>query len=295
MDEQTATADAANDIYANPPDVDHLEFEPGHPGENDQAYIRRREDLFRVTRQHRLAGLPPPIIEYTDEEERIWREVAPRLDELHRRHASQAYLEAKRRLGISESRIPQLRHLSGEVEATSGMHIVPAEGPIPYRTFYSYIARSGFPCTQFIRHGGRPEFTPEPDMIHDCLGHVPPLINHDYAALLTLIGRAASTVPSGDQVLALKRLSWFSIEFGLMEERGETKVFGAGILSSIGEIPFSLSSEVERRPFVTDEVIETDYDWTKMQDRLFVIPSLGFLRQEVEALVRRFGVPVDTA
>ena len=55
------------------------------------------------------------------------------------------------------------------------MHLVPAEGALPYRTFYEYIAERGFPVTQFIRHGSHPEFTPEPDMIHDCLGHVPPL------------------------------------------------------------------------------------------------------------------------
>ena len=124
------------------------------------------------------------------------------------------------------------------------MHLVPAEGPIAYRIFYSYIADGGFPCTQFIRHGSQPEYTPEPDMIHDCLGHVPPLLNDDYAALLRMIGRAAVRATSGDHVLALKRLSWFSIEFGLIEEAGETRVFGAGILSSIGEIPFSLSGKV---------------------------------------------------
>ena len=164
------------------------------------------------------------------------------------------------------------------------MHLVPAEGPIPYRTFYSYIAERGFPVTQFIRHGSKPEFTPEPDMIHDCLGHVPPLVNHDYAELLTLIGKAAVRVKSGDHVLALKRLSWFSVEFGLIEEAGETKIFGAGILSSMGEIPFSLSSNVEHRPFVTDEVIATEYDSSRMQELLFVIPSFQFLRREVEQL-----------
>ncbi len=107
-------------------------------------------------------------------------------------------------------------------------------------------------------------------MIHDCLGHVPPLMNQDYAELLTLIGKATSTTPHGDQVLALKRFSWFSIEFGLIEEQDETKVFGAGILSSTGEIPFSLSPDVRRRPFVTDDVIETDYDPSRMQETLFV-------------------------
>ena len=289
--EQTALD---RDVYRNPPDVDRLELEPGHPGLGDEGYIRRRHELFARCRAARLDRQPPPLIDYSDEEERIWRQVTPKLDELHACHASAVYLDAKRELKISEDRIPQLRHLSEHLEQVSGMHLVPAEGPIPYRTFYSYIADRGFPVTQFIRHGSKPEFTPEPDMIHDCLGHVPPLLNRDYAALLTLIGRAAVTVPTGDKVLALKRLSWFSIEFGLIEQEGETKVFGAGILSSIGEIPNSLfSPDVERRPFRTAEVIETDYDSSRMQDLLFVIPSLGFLKNEVEALVQRFGVPLN--
>jgi phenylalanine-4-hydroxylase len=287
-----ASANADTDIYANPPDVSALELEPGHPGLGDEAYIARREELFALCRRHRLERLGPPLITYTDEERRIWRDVSPQLDALHAAHASRIYLHAKRELGISEDDIPQLRHLSAHLEQLSGMHLVPAEGPIPYRTFYSYIAERGFPVTQFIRHGSKPEFTPEPDMIHDCLGHVPPLVNHDYAELLTLIGKAAVSVSSGDVVLALKRLSWFSIEFGLIEEDGETKIFGAGILSSLGEIPFSLSSHVERRPFVTDEVIATDYDPSRMQELLFVIPSFGFLRQQVEGLARRFGVRV---
>ncbi len=290
MNQARPVTSSENDIYANPPDIAELELEPGHPGLGDEAYIERRKALFSLCREHRLKSLGPPLIQYTAEEQRIWRDVSPQLDALHVKHASAIYLQAKRDLGISEQEIPQLRHLSTEIERTSGMHLVPAEGPIPYRTFYSYIAERGFPVTQFIRHGSKPEFTPEPDMIHDCLGHVPPLVNHDYAELLTLIGKAAVRVKSGDHVLALKRLSWFSIEFGLIEEAGQTKIFGAGILSSLGEIPFSLSSDVERRPFVTHEVIETDYDSSKMQELLFVIPSFKSLRREVESLVRELGV-----
>jgi phenylalanine-4-hydroxylase len=293
-DTQVNQVGSPNDIYANPPDVSELELEPGHPGLGDDEYVQRRRELFALCRDHRLGRKGPPTIAYTPEETRIWREVAPRLDELHQRHASHIYLQAKRELRINEADIPQLADISNELETRSGMHLVPAEGPIPYRTFYSYIAERGFPVTQFIRHGSHPEFTPEPDMIHDCLGHVPPLVNHDYAELLTLIGKGAVSVATGDQVLALKRLSWFSIEFGLIEEGGETRIFGAGILSSLGEIPFSLSTDVERRPFVTEQVIEQDYDPSQMQRLLFVIPSFAFLRHEVERLVQRFGVTPAT-
>jgi phenylalanine-4-hydroxylase len=280
-------------VMVTPPDVTELELEPGHPGEHDAEYIRRRKELFALCRRHRLERLGPPIIAYNAEETRIWREVSPKLDELHVKHASQIYLAAKRELAITREEIPQLRLLSDRLGPVTHMHLVPAEGALPYRTFYEYIGQRGFPVTQFIRHGSHPEFTPEPDMIHDCLGHVPPLLNRDYAELLTLIGKAVSATPRGDQVLALKRFSWFSIEFGLIEEAGQTKVFGAGILSSTGEIPYSLfSPEVTRRPFVTDTVINTDYDPSRMQDHLFIAPSLPFLRGELEGLVRRFAIPV---
>jgi phenylalanine-4-hydroxylase len=276
-----------------PPDVTELELEPGHPGLGDEGYVRRRKELFALCRRHRLSNLGPPIIDYIPEETRIWREVSPKLDELHVKHACQVYLRAKRDLAITRDEIPQLRSLSERLERATNMHLVPAEGALPYRTFYEYIAARGFPVTQFLRHGSHPEFTPEPDMIHDCLGHVPPLLNQDYAELLVLVGKAVATTTQGDQVLALKRFSWFSIEFGLIEEAGETKVFGAGILSSTGEIPYSLfSPEVTRRPFVTDVVINTDYDPSRMQDQLFIAPSLPFLRRELESLVRRFAIPV---
>jgi phenylalanine-4-hydroxylase len=132
-------------------------------------------------------------------------------------------------------------------------------------------------------------------MVHDCLGHVPPLMDHDYAALMTLIARAAVQTTRGEHLLALKRISWFSIEFGLIEEAGETRVFGAGLLSSTGEMPFSLSADVERRPIAIDTVIATDYDPSKMQETLFVIPSFAFLRDEIEQFVKRLGLDVSTS
>jgi phenylalanine-4-hydroxylase len=280
-------------LMVTPPDATELELEPGHPGEGDLGYIHRRKELFALCRKHRVEGLGPPLIDYNAEETRIWREVSPKLDELHRQHACQIYLNAKRELVITRDEIPQLRHLSERLVRETNIHLVPAEGALPYRTFYQYIGDRGFPVTQFIRHGSHPEFTPEPDMIHDCLGHVPPLMNRDYAELLVLIGKAVATTTNGEQVLALKRFSWFSIEFGLIEETGEVKVFGAGILSSTGEIPYSLfSPEVTRRPFETDVVIRTDYDPSRMQDNLFIAPSFPFLRRELENLVRRFSIPV---
>jgi phenylalanine-4-hydroxylase len=291
LTEYGTTIDA--DSMVKPPDADILELESNHPGIADQGYIQRRNELFALCRKHRLERLGPPLIKYNDEETRIWRDVSPKLDELHQKHACDIYLKAKRELNITRHEIPQLRLLSERLMPVTNIHLVPAEGALPYRTFYEYIAERGFPVTQFIRHGSHPEFTPEPDMIHDCLGHVPPLLNRDYAEVLVLIGKAASATDRGDYVLALKRFSWFSIEFGLIEEAGDVKVFGAGILSSTGEIPYSLfSKEVTRRPFITDDVINQDYDPSKMQVNLFIAPSFAFLRQELTQLVDRLGIKV---
>ena len=128
-----------------PPDTAEFELEADHPGLGDDAYIARRKLLFDITRRHRLAKEPPPYIDYTDEETRIWREVSPRLDELHVKYASEIYLKAKRELAITESVIPQLRTLSERVKRETDMHLVPAEGALPYRTFYESIAGRGFP------------------------------------------------------------------------------------------------------------------------------------------------------
>src|SRR5947199_7651617 len=119
-----------------PPDVTELELEPGHPGLGDEAYIQRRKDLFALCRKHRLERLGPPLIDYTPEETRIWREVSPKLDELHQKYASQIYLKAKRDLTITREEIPQLRLLSRRLERETDMRLIPAEGALPYRTFY---------------------------------------------------------------------------------------------------------------------------------------------------------------
>ena len=205
-----------------PPDAAELEVDPKTPGLDDPEYMTRRRWIFDLTRRHRLDQLGPPVFEFTPEETRLWRDVSTRLDELHQKHACAMYLRAKRDLAITTDVIPQMRDLSDRLRTETQTHLVPAEGSLPYRTFYEYIAARGFPVTQFLRHPSHPEFTPEPDMIHDCLGHVPPFMDRDYAELITLIGRAAATATDGEQVLMLKRFSWFSIEFGLIEEAGET-------------------------------------------------------------------------
>src|SRR5437588_5176692 len=118
-------------LMVAPPDVAELDLEAGHPGLGDEAYVCRRQQLFALCRRHRLENLGPPLIDYTPEETRIWREVAPKLDELHQKYACQIYLAGKQELAITREEIPQLRTLSERLGPVTDMHLVPAEGALP--------------------------------------------------------------------------------------------------------------------------------------------------------------------
>ena len=116
----------------DPHDPETLELEPRHPGLGDAGYVQRRTELFALCRRHRLEHRRPPVLEYSPEETRIWREVSGKLDALHRAHACSMYLAAKDALGISATDVPQLRVLSDRLEQDTQMHLVPAEGPLAY-------------------------------------------------------------------------------------------------------------------------------------------------------------------
>lgn len=257
-----------------------------HPGINDRSYKERREHFFNISKEARLAGKPPPSFEYFENEHRIWQIIFRKLNPLHDKFASKIYLEGKNTLNLPQDTIPQLADLSPRLQKLNGMSLVSAEGLIGTKSFYWYLANKTFPCTQFLRHGKVPEFTPEPDMIHDVLGHVPNLLNKDLVAVFSILGERAFCADQ-DLLIKLGRNYWFAVEFSLIHEDSKLKVLGSGILSSIGEMEYSLSSAVEKHRFVIEEVVDTDYDPTQMQNKLFVLDSIEHLRSEVERYFKK--------
>lgn len=271
--------------FYNTDEPETMALTPNHPGINDQDYIDRRTFFFDIARQHRLDNLKPPIIEYTEAEHDIWRKVSEKLTAAHEKSASKIFLEGKKLLGLETDFIPQLADLDRSLRQQHDMGLVPAEGLIDVRNFFHYISQRFMPCTQFLRHGANPEYTPEPDAVHDVIGHLPPLMNKEYTDLIQLIGVGVRNA-NMEQLQAWQRIYWFTIEFGLIEENNELKIFGAGILSSYGEMEYCLSDNVLRKPFVLEEVIQQEYNANIMQDLLYVIPSLAFLRKEIEQLIK---------
>lgn len=259
-----------------------------HPGANDPAYRARRDEIAALARNFgRDPGPGVPDVAYTDEETATWRYAVSRLETAHAGGASAAYLRAKRNLEIGPERIPQLRELNARLVGFHGFSLAPVEGLIESRAFLSKLAGGVMLCTQYIRHASRPEYTPEPDIVHELVGHAPTFTDKDIVDFTRLVGRAATTATE-EQLRRLERLYWFTIEFGLVEEAGEPKAYGAGLLSSFGELAHCRSAEVERRPFRMAEVLATPFDFSAMQPKLFVIRSFAALARETEELLRTF-------
>lgn len=263
-----------------------LILDPKHPGINDAFYIARRTEFYQLGLEYRLSQKGIPWVEYTQQEHDIWRYISAKLESQHRKKACAIYLQGKAALRLDNTKIPQLKDLDQQLRENHQIGLVPAEGLLDTRVFNDYLFERFMPCTQFLRHHSEPEYTPEPDAVHDIIGHAPPLIHSVYTDLIHLIGKGVRS--ANDEQLSLwARIYWFIIEFGLIQEHGETKVLGSGLLSSFGEMDYCFSNNVERKPFAIDDVVNTDYDPTRMQDILFVIPSLDSAKSAIMDFSKR--------
>ena len=258
-----------------------------HPGANDADYRTRRDYIASLAKSFRETGIITDV-EYTEQEQNIWKIVATRLEEIQAERASEFYLDAKKKLGISTTRIPQLSEMNKRLKTLSNWRLAPIEGLVETRGFLSWLSYRTMLCTQYIRHHSRPEYTPEPDIVHEAIGHIPNFTNRDFADFSQFIGHDAR-IATDQQLEELGRLYWFTVEFGLDEENGKLKAYGAGLLSSFGELENAFTDNVERRPFDLEQVIKTDYSYSDMQPILYVIPSYAYLKETTRRYIESFS------
>ncbi|MFI7443805.1 phenylalanine 4-monooxygenase [Nonomuraea indica] len=255
-----------------------VELAASHPGFADPVYRARRNAIAELAVNHRR-GEPIPAAEYTEQEHEIWTLVTRELAVKHAKYATAEYLEGVERLGLPETRIPQLEEVGDLLEPLTGFRYLPAAGLVPLRDFYGVLADGYFHSTQYIRHHSVPFYTPEPDVIHEVIGHANGLAHDRYAALYRLAGGAARRVESEEALEFVSKIFWFTLEFGVMQEGAELKAYGAGILSSYGEIEEFRGMSI--RPLDIRAMGTTDYDITKYQDVLFRAESLQHLEDVV--------------
>jgi phenylalanine-4-hydroxylase len=257
-----------------------------HPGANDEEYRARRDHIASLSKNFRETGQITDV-DYSPREQRVWRYVAEELEELHERYASRFYLRAKRELGIKTDRIPQLTDMNRRLKELTNFRLAPIEGLVETRGFLSWLSYRTMLCTQYIRHHSQPAYTPEPDIVHESIGHIPMFTNPDFADFSQFIGLGAR-IATDQQLECLGRLYWFTVEFGMVEDEGKVKAYGAGLLSSFGELEHAFSDEVERRPFDLEQVINHEYSYSDMQPVLYVIPSYAELKEVTKKYIETF-------
>ena len=237
-----------------------------HPGANDPSYRARRGEIAAAALAWR-SGEPAPQISYTESEQTVWRTVCRELQRKHERYAVREYRDALAALDLPADHVPGLDEVTGRLRPHGGWRYVPAAGLVPLDVFYGSLAERRFHCTQYVRHPDVPLYTPEPDIIHEVIGHAHLLATPTFGELHRLAGIAARRLRDPENLRFLSRVFWFTLEFGVVVEDGELRAYGAGILSSFGEIDEFRA--MEHRPLDVTEMGTAEYDITAYQPVLY--------------------------
>ena len=257
-----------------------------HPGVSDVGYRTRRAAIADAGERYR-SGDPIPTVEYTEAEHALWRLVAAELARKHERFACDAARAGAAALALPTDEVPQLEDVSRRLGALTGFRVEPVPGLVPTRRFYGSLADRCFLSTQYMRHTSVPFYTPEPDLVHEVVGHCSLLANPMFARLHRLAGEASLRAGSAATLEFFSRVFWFTLEFGVVRERGEVRCYGAGLLSSFGEIEVFRNAEI--RPFDVEAMGRTDYDITTYQPVLFAAEGIDQVTEELGEWFEAFG------
>lgn len=264
---------------------DIVQLDPDHPGFRDGEYRARRNQIAQLAMNYQR-GDQIPDAPYTNDEHRVWQTIWRALRPAHQAHACMEYLNAIKQLDFAEDRIPQLREVTKRVQAISGFRLEPVAGLVQPRVFLENLADGVFLCTQYIRHHSTPMYTPEPDVVHEIVGHGVTLACPQLAELNRLFGRAVKRTSSAEALERLSRVYWFTIEFGALRENGSVKAYGTGLLSSAGEM--EEMHQVELRPLELQSASLQQYDPTHFQPVLFCADSFKAMYATLREFLMRW-------
>jgi phenylalanine-4-hydroxylase len=228
---------------------------------------------------------------YTKVEHDTWNTLYARQMKILPGRASQAFLKGLDALDLNTGGIPDFEVMNPKLQALTGWTVVCVPGLVPDEVFFDHLANRRFPSGQFIRKPDQLDYLQEPDIFHDVFGHVPMLTDPDFAAYMEAYGKGGQRAAKRGMLANLARLYWYTVEFGLMKEGDDLRIYGAGIVSSATESVFAIEdSSPNRLGFDLERVMRTLYRIDDFQQVYFVIDSLEALKDET---LKDFGPIYD--
>jgi phenylalanine-4-hydroxylase len=254
---------------------------------------------------------------YTQEDHAVWRDLYDRRWAVLSQQVSRTFISGLEAIKLVRDRLPllfdrtlekditiadgstikkgtRLKGINGYLKQLTGWSSYGVPGYLPQKSFFACLAARQFPTTILLRPREVMDYLPEPDIFHDVFGHVPLHADPVFADFLQTYGKAALMCEDEYHIKRLGRLFWFTVEFGLIEEKGEVKIYGSGLVSSHGEAAYSLKGQWEEkgktaeeckerpvaewRPFDLDRVCETDFEIHHYQPIYYVLESFAQLR-----------------
>ena len=232
-----------------------------------------------TSRQPNARGL----IDYTDEEHAIWHDLIKRQIPMLEGRACRQWIGALNEMSFPLDRIPQLPEINKVLERHTGWNVVPVKALIPFTEFFALLANKQFPVATFIRTREEFDYLQEPDVFHELFGHTPVLTDKRFAAFIEAYGKAGLAADPKDHAM-LARLFWFTVEFGLVDNGEGIRAYGAGIMSSPGELVYAIESDLpQRKPLQPVDALRTPYRIDIYQTVYFVLDTFDHLFELAQA------------
>ena len=233
---------------------------------------------------------------YEVEDFEVWKLLYIRQEQQLRKSASVTYLEGLKTIDFRANEIPRFKKVNEKLQSLTQWELVVVPGLIPDRMFFGLLSNQKFPATTWLRKKSSLDYLEEPDMFHDVFAHVPLLTNVFFVKFLLGLSQLGLTYFNNAAALEiLTRIYWFTVEFGLIREQGQLKIYGAGILSSLEETAHCLSKGATRFEFDLERIMHLDFRKDVFQEVYFIISSYEHLYDMIPALTRKMNLFFDKA
>ncbi len=221
-------------------------------------------------------------VDFTEEQRNVWTILYKQVKDLALKHGSNDYVEGFKKLDLPSDKVPTIEFLHSKIHEATGWNVVRTTTRYSdAMEWYHEFAKKNFIVTNYLRSREELNFTPEPDMFHDIFGHLPFMMVPDYVAMVEMFA-PAFLKGNEEQRENVKRLAWYTYEFGITEEGNEKKICGPGILSSKGEIEKVVAYKTPLLPFSVEAVIKFDKSIYDFNSQLFVIHSIADLKRQLK-------------